>query len=225
MKFNTSNAAKSYRAILFDFEGTLVDFQWNIDEAVEELLAVLAALGFDQGVFSKYDYATLFNRAMEESKLLRLPSAVVLKKIGEVYDRFDMDAAKRWTPKEDAKYVLENLMKEGVLTGLVTNAGRKAISILLERFDFKRLLNVVITRNDVSKLKPHGESILKAIHTLKAKKREALFVGDSVTDIKATEDAGVDVALVLGGESNRIDVEKYKPKFILYSLSEVLKVI
>lgn len=225
MKFNTSNAAKSYSAILFDFEGTLVDFQWNIDKAVEELLAALAALGFDDGVFSKYDYATLFNRAMEESKLLGLSSAVVLEKIGEVYDRFDMDAAKRWTPKDNAKYVLENLVKKGIFTGLVTNAGRKAISMLLERFDFKRLMNVVITRNDVSRLKPQGESILKAIHALKVNKREALFVGDSVTDIKATEDAGVDVAVVLGGESNRRDVEKYEPRFILYSLSEVLKLI
>jgi ribonucleotide monophosphatase NagD (HAD superfamily) len=46
-----------------------------------------------------------------------------------------------------------------------------------------------------------------------------------VTDIKATEDAGVDVAMVLGGESKRQDMEKHKPKFILYSLSEVLKLI
>lgn len=223
MRFNTSKAAKPYSAILFDFEGTLVDFQWNTDEAVTELLAALAALGFDRGVFSKYDYATLVNRAMEESKLLRLPSAVVLEKIGEVYDRFDLDATKLWTPKEDTKYVLENLMKEGVLTGLVTNVGRKAITVLLERFDFMKLLSVIITRNDVSKLKPHGESILKAIHALKTNKREALFVGDSVTDIKATEDAGIDVAVVLGGESKRQDMEKHKPRFILSSLSEVLQ--
>lgn len=225
MKFNTSNAVNSYSAILFDFEGTLVDFQWNIDEAVKELLAALAALGFDHGVFSKYDYATLFNRAIEESELLRLPSAVVLERIGEVYDRFDMDAAERWTPKDNAKYVLENVMKEGVLTGLVTNAGRKAISILLERFDFKRLLNVVITRNEVSRLKPHGESILKAIDDLQVSKRETLFVGDSVTDIRAAKEVGIDVAMVLGGESRRQDMEKYEPRFILSSLSEVLKLI
>jgi HAD superfamily hydrolase (TIGR01549 family) len=202
-----------------------VDFQWNIDEAIEEILAALAALGFDKDVFSRYDYATLFNKAVEESERLRLPAQVVIEKIGEVYDRFDMDAAERWTPKDNAKYVLENLMKEGVLTGLVTNAGRKAISMLLERFDFKRLLSVVITRNEVSRLKPQGESILKAIDDLQVSKGETLFVGDSVTDIKATEDAGVDVAMVLGGESRRQDMEKHKPKFILYSLSEVLKLI
>ncbi|MGD8985203.1 MAG: HAD hydrolase-like protein, partial [Desulfobacteraceae bacterium] len=74
-------------------------------------------------------------------------------------------------------------------------------------------------------LKPQGESILKAIDDLQVSKGETLFVGDSVTDIKATEDAGVDVAMVLGGESKRQDMEKHKPKFILYSLSEVLKLI
>ena len=49
-------------------------------------------------------------------------------------------------PKDDAIYVLGNLVKRGVLTGLVTNAGQKAISLLLKRFDFDRLLNVVIIK-------------------------------------------------------------------------------
>lgn len=216
---------KLHRAVLFDFEGTLVDFQWNVDEAVEEILSALAALGFDKDVFSRYDYATLFNNAVEESGRLRLPAEVVMEKIGQVYDRFDMDAAERWTPKDNAKYVLENLVKKGVLTGLVTNAGRKAISMLLERFDFKKLLNVVITRNEVNRLKPQGYSILKAMDDLQVSKIETLFVGDSVTDIKAAKEAGVEVAMVLGGESKRQDMEKHKPKFILNSLSEVMQLI
>ena len=215
----------SYKAVLFDFEGTLVDFQWKTEEALREALAALETLGFDEDAFRRHDYSTLFNKAVDESERLGLPIELVREKIGEVYDRFDMDAVQRWAPKNDAKYVLENLMKEGVLTGLVTNAGRKAISLLVERFDFKRLLSVVITRNDVGKLKPHGESILKAIDALQFGKRRILFVGDSVTDIRAALQVGIDVAIVLGGESKTQDIEKCKPRFILHSLSEVLEVI
>ncbi len=219
------NLVNSYKAVLFDFEGTLVNFQWKTEEAMGEALTALETLGFDVNVFRRYDYSELFNKAVDESERLGLPLELVRGKIEEVYDRFDMDAVQRWTPKEDAKYVLENLMKEGVLTGLVTNAGRKAISLLLERFDFKRLLSVVITRNDVEKLKPHGESILKAIDTLQLRKRKILFVGDSVTDIRATLQVGIEVAIVLGGESKTQDIEKCNPRYILRSLSEVLEII
>lgn len=219
------NLVNSYKAVLFDFEGTLVNFQWKTEEAMGEALAALETLGFDVNVFRRYDYSELFNKAVDESERLGLPLELVRGKIEEVYDRFDMDAVQRWTPREDAKYVLENLMKEGVLTGLVTNAGRKAISLLLERFDFKRLLSVVITRNDVEKLKPHGESILKAIDTLQLRKRKILFVGDSVTDIRATLQVGIEVAIVLGGESKTQDIEKCNPRYILRSLSEVLEII
>ena len=219
------NLVNSYKAVLFDFEGTLVNFQWKTEEAMGEALTALETLGFDVNVFRRYDYSELFNKAVDESERLGLPLELVRGKIEEVYDRFDMDGVQRSTPREDAKYVLENLMKEGVLTGLVTNAGRKAISLLLERFDFKRLLSVVITRNDVEKLKPHGESILKAIDTLQLGKRKILFVGDSVTDIRATLQVGIEVAIVLGGESKTQDIEKCNPRYILRSLSEVLEII
>lgn len=208
---------------MFDFEGTLVDFQWKTDEAVREALAILGVLGFDEGAFRKYDYATLFNQAMEKVEGMRLPPKGVLEKMGGLYDRFDMDAATRWTPKDDAKYVLENLIRRDVSTGLVTNAGLRAVSPLLQRFDFKRFFDVVVTRNDVKRLKPHAEGILQAIDTLQVDKRETLFVGDSVTDIKATGRVGIDMAMVLGGESKRQDIEEYKPRFILSSLSEVLQ--
>ncbi len=36
---------KGVEAVLFDFEGTLVDTQWNLKEAVQETLKRLNALG------------------------------------------------------------------------------------------------------------------------------------------------------------------------------------
>lgn len=202
-----------------------MDFQWKMHEALQEALAVLMTLGFDEDLFRRCDYATLFNEAVEESERLGLPPELVREKIGEVYDRYDSDALERWTSKDNAIHVLETLARREVLTGLVTNAGKKAVSVLLRRLDLTSLLNVVITRNDVGKLKPHGDGVIKAIHALQVGKRKTLFVGDSVTDIGATLQVGIDIAIVLGGESKMQDIEKCNPKFILHSLSEVLEVI
>jgi len=213
-----------YKAVLFDFEGTLVDFQWKMDEAVEEALDALSIFGFDTDIFSGCDYAALFNKTMEESQRLGLPVEKVREKIDKIYDRFDMDALSRWTPKDDARYVLENLIDRGILTGLVTNAGEKAVSLLLRRFDLDRLLKPVITRNSVKRLKSEGDGLQLALDSLKVEKREALFVGDSITDILASRVVGIDIAVIPGGESNREEIEAYGPNFILVALSEILRI-
>jgi phosphoglycolate phosphatase len=214
-----------YKAILFDFEGTLVDFQWKMDEAVEETLKALSIFGFDTAVFIGSDYAALFNKAMEESQRLGFSVERVREKIEEIYDRFDIDALSRWTPKDDAISVLEDLRNRRVLTGLVTNAGQKAVSSLLRRFNFDGLLNPIITRNSVKRLKPEGEGLQSALDVLKVGKGETLFVGDSITDILASREVGVDIVVIPGGESSRHGMELYVPDFILGALSEILRIL
>jgi HAD superfamily hydrolase (TIGR01549 family) len=214
-----------YSAVLFDLEGTLVNFQWKTDEAVREARTVLTMVGLDESLFSEVDYAALFNRAMAASERLGPPFGRVREKLEGVYDRFDLDALDRWTVKGDTLYVLENLKELGLLTGLVTNAGRNAVSLLLDSIHLERLLNVVITRSDVRRLKPKGDGIQLALDALGVAKEKALFVGDSVNDIAAAREVGVDVAIILGGESERRDIERHNPKLMLRSLSQVLQIL
>lgn len=211
-----------YKAILFDFEGTLVDFQWKMDEAVEETLEALSTFGFAPDTLSGCDYAALFNVAMEESEKLGLPVERVRKKIEKIYDRYDMDALSRWTPKDDVAYVLDNLRNRNILTSLVTNAGEKAVSLLLRRFDLDRMLKPIITRNSVNKLKPDGEGIHRALGALRVRGKDTLFVGDSVTDILASKQAGVEIVIIPGGENQLEEIEAYGPDFIVGGLSEIL---
>ncbi len=218
-------AMNPYSAILFDFEGTLVDFQWKIDEAIHEALATLAMLGFDEELFQGCDYADLFNSSIEQAGKLGLSPQKTLEKLGEIYDRYDLDALDRWGPKGDALFVLENLIMRGVLTGLVTNVGQKALSIFLQRFRFQGLFKVVVTRNHVGRLKPDGEGIFRAMKTLKVEKRKCLYVGDSVNDIITTKEVGIDVAVVPGGESKTLDIKTNNPSFILDSLTDVLSLV
>lgn len=212
-----------YRAVLFDFEGTLVDFQWKMDEAVREAQAALGMVGLDESLFNQMDYATLFNKAVAESETVGLPSELVREKLEEIYNRFDLDALDRWTLKGDTHRVLQHLKNLGLLTGLVTNAGRNAVSLLLDGISLGSLLNVIITRSDVRRLKPCGEGIQQALDALGVTKEKALFVGDSITDIAAAREVEVDVAIVLGGESEKQDIERHNPQLVLGSLGEVLQ--
>jgi FMN phosphatase YigB (HAD superfamily) len=52
-------------AILFDLEGTLVDFQWNLEGAVRDTIERLTGLGFPVERFRGKKYSILMIEAMK----------------------------------------------------------------------------------------------------------------------------------------------------------------
>ena len=209
------------RCVLFDLEGTLVDFQWKLEEAEAELRrAAAGVLGCGPERFAGLNYAGIWEAAMEAgSPALR---ARMEQTLGPIYDRYDLDAATRWTLRPGAAPVLTRLRELGVPTALVTNVGRKAVARILARLGIDRGLGTVVTRNDVPRMKPAPDGIRKALDALGATATEALMVGDSLSDIGAARAAGCRVAIVLGGESTEAAIRAARPDRVLTDLGEIL---
>jgi len=55
---------KDVEAILFDFEGTLVDLQWNLQGAVKETLGILRTLRLPIQRLQGMKYSTLMLEAL-----------------------------------------------------------------------------------------------------------------------------------------------------------------
>src|SRR5512139_2745154 len=94
---------KDVEAILFDFEGTLVDLQWNLQGAVEETLEMLRTLGFPIQRLQGMKYSTLMLEAVRIAQDIGQSTDKVREKIGAIYDRFDEDALMRWHLQEGSK--------------------------------------------------------------------------------------------------------------------------
>ncbi|MBI5440557.1 MAG: HAD family hydrolase [Deltaproteobacteria bacterium] len=224
MAKTTQHAARGTRnavaAVLFDFEGTLVDFQWRLEEAEAALRAALAELAFDLSLFAGDNYAMLRTRALQLASTASV-KAEVERRFAELYDRYDEDALSRWRPRPGASELLDRLSRGGVRLGLVTNIGRRAIDAALPRVGLGGFFGAVVTRNDVRLAKPSGEGIRKALRMLRCVPEEALFVGDSLSDVGAARDAGVRVALVAGGEPPAPELEARPPDHSLTGLHRV----
>ncbi len=207
--------------MLFDLEGTLVDFQWNLACAVSDVKQVLCRLGLDPSAWENH-YAVLRNNALLYSARAGLDKPLVAECIDIIYDYYDLDAATRWSLKADAKTLLSCLKAEKQMgLGLVTNIGRKGVAWAIANLDLSGLFDVVITRNDVALLKPSGEGIRRALERLGASSADTLFVGDSVSDVLAAKDAGVRVAVVPGGESAPTSLLTVGPDYVWRSLSDL----
>jgi len=105
-------AGRTYTAAIFDFEGTLVDFQWRLEPAEVELRRAFAELGFDGGEFARGNYASMWNAAADQ--FARQGHMAELRQaLCPVYDRWDFDALTRWAPRLGAAELLRGLVAGG----------------------------------------------------------------------------------------------------------------
>lgn len=212
-------------AMLFDFEGTLVDFQWQLSAAVAEALAMLRNMGFAKDRVLSRKYSTLMTEAMQVAAEIGLTPDQVRERIGCVYDRFDEDALTRWALRPGVKDFLEALKARGVRTGLVSNVGGKTLARALPQLGLAEYFAIALSRNDVLNLKPHPDGLNLAIERLGVSKDNSIFLGDSLDDLHAARNAGIRVMIITDGENVREDILAAKPDHVIQGYEELLRVV
>jgi phosphoglycolate phosphatase len=212
------------KAVIFDFEGTLVDFQWQLVPAEEQLRSAFAELGFAGDEFSRGNYATMWNAAAAVHAS-RGSVAGLRQALNPIYDRWDADALTRWAPRPDAVTVLRRLVAAGIRVGMVSNIGRAALAVALQRFDFTAMLLPVVSRDDVTCMKPAAEGILRVLSGWQIAAGEVLFVGDSLADVRGARAAGVPVAIIRGGEAAETAFAGNQPDHMISGLSELVELV
>lgn len=203
-------------SVVFDFEGTLVDFQWRLDAAHAELRRAFAA----QGHGTAGNYAELWNAAADTA-VSQGRLAELRRNLYPIYDRWDADALTRWAPRPGAAELLRRLATAGVKTCMVSNVGRAALAAALERFGLAPWLAPVVSRDDVTFMKPRPEGTLRVLAELKTAPQAALFVGDSRADVLAARAAGLRVAIIRGGECVESDFTALPPDHFVSRLDEL----
>jgi phosphoglycolate phosphatase len=223
MRMNNQKSSatnQAYAAAIFDFEGTLVDFQWQLEPAEDDLRRAFAELGFGGDEFARGNYATMWNAAADtlaqQGRMAELRQALC-----PIYDRWDLDALTRWAPRPGAAELLRRLAAAGARVGMVSNVGRRALTSALTRFDFARWLSPVVTRDEVTYMKPRAEGILRALADWQIAPENVLFVGDSRADVFGARAAGMAVAIIRGGECEEAAFADAPPDHMISHLNEL----
>jgi phosphoglycolate phosphatase len=215
---------RKYTAAIFDFEGTLVDFQWQLEPAEKEMRRAFAELGFDGDAFASGNYATMWNAAADllarQGRMAELRQALC-----PIYDRWDLDALSRWAPRPGAAELLSRLVAGGSRVGMVSNIGREALTTALTRFDFARWLSPVVTRDELTYMKPRAEGILRVLSDWQVAAGDVLFIGDSLADVFGARAAGMPVVIIRGGECDETAFADAPPDHMISQLNELVESI
>lgn len=214
--------------MLFDLDGTLVEFKFRALDAKRAIFDELSRI--DLNLPSKFEgepTQTIFEEValrVRESNV-KIPYPNIRKRIEEILDSYEYDAFSVAQLRQDAYDTLESLKAKRLKIGLVTNDGVKAASYALSKFNLSRFFDVVITRDDVERLKPKPDGILRALSLLGVPRSDALFIGDSSIDIVAAKEAGVEVAAIAGGAQPLEGLKDFSPHYFIQSLENLLKIV
>jgi pyrophosphatase PpaX len=128
-------------------------------------------------------------------------------------------------PYVGAPELIRRVKSEGYKTGLVTSKNRPGAVRGLVLAGIADHFEVLVCADDVVNPKPHPEPVLLALDRLGSRPEEALFVGDSVHDMRCGRDAGVLTAAVLWGPFGREHLAATGPDFWLESPGDLLKIL
>jgi phosphoglycolate phosphatase len=210
-------------AVFFDFEGTLVDFQWNLEAAVNETLTALGLAGFSKDLYGPNPgYAHIYNHTIRlASQEGSEKEAAQRNLVDAIYDRYDTDALTRWQLYMDTTEVLSLLKQKNYRLGLISNVGNVALTAALRKLNIQRFMDVVVSRNEMSLIKPDPEGLLSAAQKLGLTPERIVFVGDSRNDVAAAHAAGMQSCYLVGGEDTPEKLNAFSPHSTITALGQL----
>lgn len=194
---------KSWDAVLFDFDGTLIDSAPDIIAALNRLLTELG--------HAEVDYSAYRTRAGNGARNLlqqvligksvnineaELP-AMVERLLSHYYEMMTENT----TPYQYVPEVLAEIHGTGMALAVCTNRTSATTVHLLNHFGLSHLFQAVLCADNVSAKKPDAAHILEAIESLGTAPERTVMIGDTATDVAAARNAGIKVVAVTYGYS------------------------
>ncbi len=212
-----------YKLAIFDFDGTLVD-------SAPGIIAVMVAVAKEYGMGKKAldHWKRLIGVPLNDQVDIIVPDQPVQlrREIAERYREIYNHRAVELCPLfPDLKSTLETLKAHDITITIATSKRRNIVDPVLEHHDIAHFFDLVIGACEVSKHKPHPESVFSTLATLKADPSSAIVIGDSSFDLDMARNAGVDsIGVITGVHTQRI-LRRSQPISIAKNLNEVTEIV
>ena len=99
----------------------------------------------------------------------------------------------------DTVETLQTIYNNGIKIAIVSAKDKETISTIAKQYDFLKYIDIIIGENEVKKQKPFPEQVNMALSVLSLNPSDAVYIGDSLTDALAANNACVDFIAVTTG--------------------------
>jgi HAD superfamily hydrolase (TIGR01549 family) len=212
----TGNHNRRVEAVLFDWDGTLID-SYHADSAAYLAMFNEMGIAWGEAELEKH-YSPNWYHVYRAAKLPR---------------KFWDDADRAWRrhyakhqPKliPGARGVLGRVRSRHRL-GLVTSGDRDRVLRQLREFRLTQVFSVSVCSGDTLRKKPHPAPLRLALRCMALAPELCVYVGDAPQDIEMARRAGVLAIGVLGPFPTEKRLRAARPEFLLHSLKELPDVL
>ena len=195
----------------------------------------------DTLIHSNIDYATMKKRITNLFEPNELPQSnltikemlerfqnnpSILRKAYDIIESMESVSATQAEPILYAEQIPGFLKEVNLRSAILTNNSRSSVSRYLQNNKFNYLHNIgpIITRDDISAMKPDPAGLNYILDKFQLKPSEVLFVGDSFIDAEAAGLAELKFILV---NYRKLDLSKFstQPWKVFNKLSEAISFI
>lgn len=181
------------KLVIFDLDGVLINSLSNMKFALLNTQKKMnIKLNFN--VYKKY-LGLPFENIMKKMKI-----KIEVDKIKKNYEYFSKKKIDTLKIDKDILYQLKKLQKKYYLAIFTSKSRERTLKILKKH----KFFNFIVTADDIKKGKPNPEGLIKILSKLKVKKKNTIFVGDSLYDYQASKLAKIKYLHALWGFEKNI---------------------
>ena len=212
----------SLRAVIFDFDGTLaalnIDFLHMRQVVMDHLDAyrVPTASLKDLYILEMIDEGQKIVGNRHPETGLRY-----LREAKQLIQEIEIKAAREGGLIEGTREMLHELRRRKIKAGVITRNCRAAIEQLFP--DIKTAMDIVLTRDHITRVKPDPEHLRQALQWLQAQPEQAAMIGDHPMDVRLGLDVGAMAIGVLTGSSDRQKLEAAGAEMILSKAADIVR--
>ncbi len=178
---------KTYQAVIFDLDGTLVN---SIEDLADSANAVLAEYNFPTHDVESYKYRVgngirkLMERSLPHDKIDLLDEA--LDRFKQIYAQHNLD---KTAPYNGIKELLNQLQSQHIKLGVCTNKHDEAAKDIIKILFGNNIFDEIIGDKAGLKRKPDPGKVLSIAAHWKLQPEQIAYLGDSGVDMQTAVNA------------------------------------
>ena len=181
---------------IFDLDGTLFDTKdvnYNAYQNAIKMVGIGAIIDYNDfcNLYNGKNYRDFLPKIIHDISEEQMKNIHNFKK--DIYTKY-LDKAK----KNNLLFAILQEMKESFFLSVVTNASKKNVNEILEKFSVKDLFDLLITQEDIKNPKPSAEGFIKAMDYFNISKENTIIFEDSKIGIQAAINSGANYVKVYG---------------------------
>ncbi|UVI33112.1 HAD family hydrolase [Paenibacillus spongiae] len=206
------------KSLIFDFDGTIIDTEtpwyYAFKDIYQEYGVDLPLELWSKCIGTSFDHFNPFQH-LEQCLNQPMNREEIEIRSKEHYKKYINNVKLR----DGVVHVLSEARLKGLSIAIASSSTRSWIVPYLEKHEILHYFDYIVTKDDVSQIKPNPELYVKAIELLNVKPTETIAIEDSLNGLIAAKAAGIYCVVTPNEVTKALPFEGHD--LILSSLQEI----